>query len=271
MGLIFGSEEREGYERWLASPWGRLATGLECELILSLLEPRYGERLLDIGCGLGTHLEMFRHQGLDVTGLDASSDMLEAARRRLGPGVPLHQGFAEHLPFQDGEFDLCTFVTSLEFVESPAQALAEAARVARRRILIGVLNPCSAHGLSCLLRGLCGGGIYRQAHLFSPWRMRRLIRSTLGPWPLRWGSALTLPPMLCRRAPGLERWLSGGTNPFGAFVAMTVDLTYRYRLAELPLHVVATRGRRSLAGVGLPTGQVWRERQPPVRRSQAAA
>jgi hypothetical protein len=52
---------------------------------------------------------------------------------------------------------------------------------------------------------------------------------------------------------------------------MTVDLTYRYRLAELPLHVVASRGHRSLAGVGLPTGQVWRTGEPPARRSQATA
>lgn len=250
MGRIYGRQEMERYERWLTSPWGRLATGLECELILSLLEPRLGERLLDIGCGVGTHLELFRHHGLDVTGLDASAEMLEAARLRLGPGVPLHKGFAEHLPFEDGEFDVCTLITSLEFMADPAQALAEAARVARRRILVGLLNPCSAHGLRCRLRGLCGDGLYRRARLWSPWAMRRLIRRTLGPWPLRWRSVLVLPAALCCRAPRLERRLCGA-NPFGAFVAMTVDLTYRYRAAELPLQVAAAARNRSLAGVGL--------------------
>ncbi len=252
MGHIFGKAERERYERWLASPWGRLATALESELIVSMLEPRPGERLLDIGCGVGNHLQLFRLKGLDVAGLDPSAEMLEAAQTRLGTGVPLHLGFAEHLPFEDGEFDLCVFITSLEFVANPAAALAEAARVARRRLLVGLLNPYSAHGLECRVLSLWGRSIYHQAQFFSLWKMRRLMRCTLGEWPLRWRSALTLPPALCWRAPSLERRLSFGTNPFGAFLAVTLDLAYRYRLESQPLQVAAAvRGCRRLAGVGL--------------------
>jgi len=252
-GYVFGKEERERYERWLASPWGRLATTLESELVVSLLAPRFGERVLDIGCGVGTHLQLFRHQGLDVTGLDASPEMLEAARGRLGAGVPLHLGFAEHLPFDDCEFDLCTLITSLEFVADAAQALAEAARVARRRVLVGMLNPYSSHGIECLVRGLVGHGVWRQARLYSPWQMRRLATRVLGPLPLRWRSALVLPPAVSQRAPGLERRLSFGTNPFGAFVAMTIDTVCRYRFEQTPLRAMApARPRRSLAGLGCP-------------------
>ena len=261
MGHIFGKAESECCGRWLASPWGRLATALESELVISLLEPRQGERLLDVGCGMGAHLQVFRRRGLDVTGLEPSREMLDAARERLGPGVPLHLGFAEHLPFEDSAFDLCTLITSLEFVDDPAAALSEAARVTRRRVLVGLLNPYSAHGLECLLRSLCGNGIYRQARFFSPWQMRRLIRQTLGPWPLRWQSVLSLPLSLCRHVPGLERKLSFGTkNPFGAFVAMTIDLAYRYRAEAEPLRAVAAaRGHRRLASFGLPTGPAREE------------
>lgn len=256
MGQVFGKEERECCEQWLASPWGRLATALESELVISLLEPRRGERLLDVGCGIGNHLQILRRRGLDVTGVEPSEEMLEAARKRLGGSVPLHLGFAEHLPFDDGEFDLCTLITTLEFVEDPAAALTEAARVARRRVLVGLLNPYSVHGLECLLRSLCGHVIYRRARFFSPWQMRRLIRATLGPWPLRWRSALSLPPLLGCRAPALERRLSFRTkNPFGAFVAMSVDLAYRYRLVSEPLQAAAAGERRRLATFGLPAGQ----------------
>jgi SAM-dependent methyltransferase len=251
---VFGKAERRRYDEWLASPWGRLATGLESELIVSLLDPKPGERLLDIGCGVGIHLQLFQQRGLDVTGLDASPEMLEAARERLGRGVPLHLGVAEHLPFEDSEFDLCTLITSLEFVTDAAKALIEAARVARRRLLVGFLNPCSAHGIECLVRSVVGHGIYRQARFFSPWQMRRLIRRTLGPWPLRWQSALALPPSLSCAAPGLERRLSFNCNPFGAFVAFTIDLAYRYRTVSQPLSVTAVGGRARL----VPAGQAHR-------------
>jgi SAM-dependent methyltransferase len=235
MGKVFGSAEAQRCERWLGSPWGRLAMALESELVVSMIEPRPGERLLDIGCGLGGHLEQFRLRGLDVTGLDASAEMLAGAEKRLGRATPLHHGFAEHLPFDDCAFDVCTLITSLEFVADPAAALAEAARVARRRVVVGLLNPCSAHGLECLLRGLCGHGIYRGARFFSPWQIRRLIHRTLGPWPVQWRSALMLPPSLGRLAPNLERWLSFGPNPFGAFVAVRIDVACRYRVECEPL------------------------------------
>ncbi|MFH0809973.1 MAG: class I SAM-dependent methyltransferase [Pseudomonadota bacterium] len=253
MGLVFGTKELEHYERWLASPKGRTATMLESELILSLLEPRPGERLLDVGCGPGTHLELLRRRGLDVTGLDPSVPMLEAARQRLGVSVPLHLGYAEHLPFDDDAFDLCVFITSLEFVDDPVAALAEAARVARRRLLIGLVNPYSAHGLQCMARSLCGVGIYRQARFFGLGDMRRLIQHTLGDSPLRWRSVLTLPPSLCGLALEMERRLSRANNPFGAFLAMTVDLAYRYRLEIEPFSLpLSMRNRQRLAaGVGL--------------------
>jgi SAM-dependent methyltransferase len=65
----------------------------EVDRIISLVE-RYkgsdGNRLIDLGCGTGRHLEHLRAH-FTVEGLDLDRGMLEAASARL-PGVPLHEG-----------------------------------------------------------------------------------------------------------------------------------------------------------------------------------
>ena len=43
-----------------------------------------GRRILDAGCGSGPLFAALRDRGAIVTGIDASSGMLEVARRRLG-------------------------------------------------------------------------------------------------------------------------------------------------------------------------------------------
>jgi SAM-dependent methyltransferase len=50
-----------------------------------------GKTLLDVGCGTGRHLELFRRE-YTVAGVDVSRAMLSIARHRLGRGVPLTQG-----------------------------------------------------------------------------------------------------------------------------------------------------------------------------------
>ena len=104
------------------------------------MDARFPQRVLEVGCGSGIFLEWFMSQGHMVAGLEPSSSSLELARRRLGPKVRLDQGFAENLPYDDNEFDTVALITSLEFVDDPYLALKEACRVARRNVLLGVLN-----------------------------------------------------------------------------------------------------------------------------------
>lgn len=64
-----------------------------------------GRRLLEVGCGTGNLLQPMLERGYDVTGADLSPGMLEIARRKLGPGVPLHEADMCALP-DLGAFDL---------------------------------------------------------------------------------------------------------------------------------------------------------------------
>lgn len=54
------------------------------ESLLALLAPRAGERIVDWGCGTGDLTASIAAAGARVTGIDASPDMIEAARRKHG-------------------------------------------------------------------------------------------------------------------------------------------------------------------------------------------
>ncbi len=89
-----------------------------------------GTSLLDAGCGAGMALRLAADRGAEVTGLDASEQLLAHARRRV-PGAPIVQGELEELPFADESFDVVTGFNSFQYAAHPAIALAEAVRVLR--------------------------------------------------------------------------------------------------------------------------------------------
>ncbi len=80
--------------------------------VVELAGPRPGERVLDVGCGPGSLTVALRRSvgpAGSAHGIDASPEMIEAARRnasRAGVEVGFQVGVAEALPFSDGTFDL---------------------------------------------------------------------------------------------------------------------------------------------------------------------
>ncbi len=98
------------------------------EAALDALEITAETRLLDVGCGSGLALRLAADRGAVVSGLDASTALIEHARRRV-PGAPIVQGELEQLPFADDSFDVVTGFNSFQYAARPVAALAEAARV----------------------------------------------------------------------------------------------------------------------------------------------
>lgn len=92
------------------------------------LEP--GQRVLDVGCGAGAFLALAAEHGAEPTGIDASTALLEIARRRV-PGADLRCGEMEQLPYEDDRFHLVTGFTSFFFAADLVAALREAGRVAQ--------------------------------------------------------------------------------------------------------------------------------------------
>lgn len=127
------------YAAWYSSARGRWIAALEDALMLALLQPVVPGTLLDVGSGTGEFSRRFAAAGLDVVSLDIDAAMLGVARHSA-PELPAVRGSALALPFDAGSFDYAAAVTSLCFVEPPAQALAELWRVCRRGVVLGLLN-----------------------------------------------------------------------------------------------------------------------------------
>jgi trans-aconitate methyltransferase len=72
-------------------------------VLVDLLAPQTGEYILDLGCGTGDIAQVIADRGAEVVGVDASADMVTAARSRF-PSLDFRVEDAAMLSFQD-EFD----------------------------------------------------------------------------------------------------------------------------------------------------------------------
>jgi ubiquinone/menaquinone biosynthesis C-methylase UbiE len=235
--MIFDENVARAYDDWLQTPAGVYVDRREKSLILSHLLPREGERLLDVGCGTGDHLALFRAKGCAVSGIDPSPPMLARAREKLGSRADLRLGTAEDLPFSDNEFDVVTLVTSLEFTADPERAVAEAIRVCRGRVFLGVLNRWSVIALSRRLADRQGPTIYRHARFFTAGELRRLVRKLLPGSHIQWGSMVFLPYGWYPSLSDLEEVIPITKNPFGAFLGLSFPVTFSSRTIQEPLRI----------------------------------
>ena len=235
MGLIFDARAARLYEAWYQSPEGRAMDSLVRESVSTLLELQEGDRILDIGCGEGNHLQLFTRLGFDACGLDASAYMIRRARERLKHRCTLEVGEAEDLPFQDNEFDLALLINTLEFLDHPAEALMEAGRVARRGVFIGVTNSFSWYSLCMKLRSLFRKSLFTYATPYNLWELKSYVHSALGDVPVKWRCAQVKAPLL-EKIGGLlsERWYLESC-PFGSFLGLCATMHYRVRTIQTPL------------------------------------
>jgi demethylmenaquinone methyltransferase/2-methoxy-6-polyprenyl-1,4-benzoquinol methylase len=94
------------------------------------VQPRAGERILDLAAGTGTSSEPFRAAGAMVVPCDFSLGMLRAGKRRRSD-LPFVAGDATRLPFADASFDAVTISFGLRNVHDPDAGLREMLRVTR--------------------------------------------------------------------------------------------------------------------------------------------
>ena len=103
-----------------------------------------GRRILDAGCGSGPLTAALRDAGAVVTGLDASTAMVDLARQRLGEDADLHVAdLGAPLPFEDKAFDDAVASLVLHYLEDWAGPLAELRRVLEPggRLILSVNHP----------------------------------------------------------------------------------------------------------------------------------
>lgn len=167
------------YAAWRASTLGQITDALEQGLILKLIGPPAGLRILDVGCGDGVLAVEMAGRAEHVTGVDASPEMIAAARRRAerqGHEVSFEIGRVETLPFEAGTFDAVLAVTILCFVEDAAGALCEMVRVLKPggRLIVGELGRYSSWAAIRRLKGWLGSPVWRRARFHSAAELRSL-------------------------------------------------------------------------------------------------
>ena len=104
-----------------------LLVDVESGAALDLLDPRPGERILDIGCGEGTLTRKIAERGATLLGIDNSPEMIAAARAK---GVDALLLAAEDMQFF-AEFDAAFSNATLHWVlhkEQAARAIFRALR-----------------------------------------------------------------------------------------------------------------------------------------------
>ena len=118
-------------DRWSAEDYARNArfvTDLGAP-VLELLAPKPGEDILDIGCGDGVLTARIAAAGARVIGVDASAEMVAAARAK---GVDAREADAQALGFE-AAFDAVFSNAAMHWMTHPDAVIAGVARALRPR------------------------------------------------------------------------------------------------------------------------------------------
>ena len=131
-----------------AGEWDRLraelfGTHFYSQSLLALLDPSWV--VGDLGCGTGQLSALVAPFVERVIAVDASSEMLSAARARLRKfkNVVIRKGVLEELPIEEDALDVAALTLVLHHLPDPVAALGEAYRVLRPggRLLIVDMYP----------------------------------------------------------------------------------------------------------------------------------
>ena len=220
MKTTFDQKVASSYDKWYETDSGRYISSLEEELIKELIGEVRDQRVVDLGCGTGNHLELLHTLGADSFGIDSSPFMLKRAEEK--GKFKLILGKAEELPVKDSAFEAATLITTLEFCQDPAKVLQEAGRVAKDKIFLGVLNSWSALALKRRIKGWFGPSIYNRAVFFSIPKLKNMLEISFPHGSLEWKGVHSLPYSKLRFVRWLDRKLSFRRNPFCAFLGIVI-------------------------------------------------
>jgi 2-polyprenyl-3-methyl-5-hydroxy-6-metoxy-1,4-benzoquinol methylase len=172
----------ERYAQWRASELGTITEALERRLVLRHIGGVAGRDILEIGCGDGDLAVTLAELGGRVSAIDASEQMIVAARKRAAErrtSIDLRLGLAQQLPFEDGSFDIVVAVTILCFVRDATPVFQEIARVLKPggRLVIGELGRWSTWAAERRIRAWLGSELWKCGLFRTPAGLRQLARS----------------------------------------------------------------------------------------------
>jgi cyclopropane fatty-acyl-phospholipid synthase-like methyltransferase len=151
---LWGENLHHGY--WDGTPEDTFeyATNRLTDKLSGMLDIRPGDRLLDIGCGVGEPaIRLASAHDIEVVGVSISQRQIERANDRaaaagLADRLSFQHADAMDLPFPEESFDLVWALESLHHMPDRWQVIRQAARILRPggRMAIGDFLLSTAHG-----------------------------------------------------------------------------------------------------------------------------
>lgn len=140
------------------------------EYLADLMEFEFhsGEKVLEIGCGLGTDLVEYAKNGSIVTGVDLNEDQINFTKLNLElrnlPYSELKVANAEKLPFDNNKFDLVVSFGVLHHTPNTEKAIEEVYRVLKddgTAIIMLYARGWKHYIKRCLISGILLGKFFR--------------------------------------------------------------------------------------------------------------
>jgi len=158
----------EGYSRWSTTydKPGNPLVSVEQPAVWALIDELPPGQALDAACGTGRHTRHLVERGHQVTGIDATREMLDRARETV-PGAIFEHGDVSHLPLQSASVDLALCALALEHLEELTPPFTELARVVRvgGRVIVSDIHPVlSAIGGAAFFTAADGRSAYVRGH-----------------------------------------------------------------------------------------------------------
>ncbi|USK32227.1 class I SAM-dependent methyltransferase [Bacillus sp. F19] len=130
--------------------------------------------VIDIGCGDGYGSFLLMKEGLKVTGVDLSPEMIKLAKKHEEEGkLTFIQANMMELPFEDDKADALLTINCIEWTENPLAALNELKRVVKTDgyLCIAILGP-TAHPRTNSFDRLYGKPVI--CNTMMPWEFEKL-------------------------------------------------------------------------------------------------
>jgi SAM-dependent methyltransferase len=112
--------------------------------IFEWIAPQDDDLILDIPCGRGFYLNMFRYvSGCRLVGADIDLEIIEKARRNVGhlPDIMLNRASIYALPYPDNTFDAAILSEVLEHLDDDVAGLREVYRVLKPGGVVAITVP----------------------------------------------------------------------------------------------------------------------------------
>src|SRR5829696_8108163 len=112
--------------------------------VVRLLNPRGGERMVDVACGQGVLCRLLHERGVEMTGVDAARELIHVARQRSDPAIRYHIADARELTLLDeNSFDAATCVLAIQNIHPIAPVFDGVARALKPggRFVVAMMHP----------------------------------------------------------------------------------------------------------------------------------